>query len=55
MYPETIHKEQDWAAALGLKEEEIFEASFNLIGFFEALYRIDERLKAEAGKGQACD
>ncbi len=55
MYIKTDPKKEAWAVALGLKEDEVFEASFNLIGFFETLYRIDERLKAEAGKGQACD
>ena len=33
--------------ALGIKEEDVFEAKFNLIGFFKVLYRIDERLKKE--------
>jgi len=30
---------------LGVKEEDIFEARYNLLGFFEVLYRIDKRLK----------
>lgn len=55
MYIKTNPNKEAWAVALDLKEDEMFEASFNLIGFFETLYRIDERLKAEAGKGQACD
>ncbi len=32
---------------LGVKEEDIFEARYNLLGFFEVLYRIDQRLKNE--------
>ena len=55
MHPKTPHKAQDWAAALCLDEADTFEAGFNLIGFFETLYRIDERLKAETGKEGACD
>ena len=30
---------------LGVKEEDLFEARYNLLGFFEVLYRIDKRLK----------
>lgn len=55
MHPKTPHKAQDWATALCLNEADEFEASFNLLGFFETLYRIDERLKAETGKEGACD
>ena len=31
--------------ALGVKEKDVFEAKFNLLGFFKVLYRIDKRLK----------
>ena len=55
MHPKTPYKEQNWATALDLDEADTFEASFNLLGFFETLYRIDERLKAETGKEGACD
>lgn len=47
MHPKTPHKAQDWATALDLDEADEFEASFNLLGFFETLYRIDERLAKE--------
>jgi hypothetical protein len=30
---------------LGVKKEDLFEARFNLLGFFEVLYRIDQRLQ----------
>jgi hypothetical protein len=30
---------------LGVKKEDLFEAKYNLLGFFEVLYRIDKRLK----------
>ena len=33
--------------ALGLSEDEVFEAGFNLLGFFEVLQRIKERLELE--------
>lgn len=33
--------------AFGLAEDEIFEARFNLLGFFDVLARIDQRLKVE--------
>ena len=33
--------------ALGVKEEDVFEAKSNLLGFFKVLYRIDKRLKKE--------
>jgi len=33
--------------ALNLKESEVFEAGFNLLGFFEVLQRIKERLELE--------
>ena len=32
---------------LGVKKEDIFEARYNLLGFFEVLYRIDQRLQNE--------
>ncbi len=38
--------------ALGLKEDEIFEAKYNLLGFFSTLYKIDQRLKAEEREKQ---
>ena len=31
--------------ALGVKEEDVSEAKYNLIGFFKILYLIDQRLK----------
>ena len=30
-----------------LKENEVFEAEYNLLGFFNTLYKIDQRLKRE--------
>ena len=33
--------------AFGLSDEELFEAKFNLLGLFQALYKIDERLRRE--------
>ena len=33
--------------ALGVKQEDLFEAKFNLLGFFETLFKIDQRLKKE--------
>jgi len=33
--------------ALGLEEDEVFEAGFNLLGFFEVLQRVKERLEME--------
>jgi len=33
--------------ALGVEPDEVFEVGYNLIKFFEVLYRIDERLKKE--------
>lgn len=33
--------------ALGVKQDELFEAKINLLGFFDVLYRIDKRLKEE--------
>ena len=35
---------------LGVKKEDLFEARYNLLGFFEVLYRIDKRLKEEQTK-----
>ncbi len=34
--------------ALKIKQEDIFEAKYNLLGFFETLYKIDKRLKEES-------
>lgn len=36
------------AQAFGLEPDEVVEASYNLLGFFNVLYKIDERLKKEA-------
>lgn len=55
MHPETHPKKEAWAVALDLKEDEVFEASFNMLGFFETLYKIDERLQVEVGKEVPCD
>jgi len=33
--------------AFGLEEDEAFEAGFNLLGFFEVLQKIKERLETE--------
>lgn len=45
--------------AFGLKPEEVADARYNLLGFFNVLYKIDERLKKEkleaAGKGGGRD
>jgi len=35
-----------------LKESELFEAEYNLLGFFETLYEIDERLNKEEKQKQ---
>ena len=35
---------------LGVKKEDLFEARYNLLGFFEVFYRIDKRLKKEQTK-----
>lgn len=34
--------------AFDLSNEEVFEAKRNLLGFFDVLYKIDQRLKREA-------
>lgn len=31
--------------AFGLSDEELFEAKYNLLGLFNALYKIDQRLR----------
>ena len=33
--------------AFGLSDEELFEAKYNLLGLFNALYKIDRRLALE--------
>lgn len=33
--------------ALDVSQEDLFEAKFNLLGFFDVLYRIDQRLEKE--------
>ena len=33
--------------ALDIKQDDLFEAKFNLLGFFGALYKIDQRLRNE--------
>ncbi len=38
--------------ALGVKEEDLFEAKYNLLGFFEVLYRIDKRLNNKENKAK---
>lgn len=32
---------------LDIKQDDLFEARFNLLGFFSVLYKIDQRLKKE--------
>ena len=42
--------------AFGLSENEVYEAKYNLLGFFNALYKIDQRLKKEREeKGKGAD
>lgn len=41
------------AKALNLGKDEVFEASFNLLTFFETLHRIDERLQTEKNGKEA--
>ena len=36
--------------ALDVKEKDVLEAKYNLLGFFNALYKIDKRLKEENKK-----
>jgi len=36
--------------AFGLREDEVFEARHNLFGLFSVLYKIDQRLRREAGE-----
>ncbi|MFA5124743.1 MAG: hypothetical protein WC473_02880 [Patescibacteria group bacterium] len=38
-------KDKKFAESFDLKEEEVAEAKNNLVGFFEVLYNINERLK----------
>jgi hypothetical protein len=49
-------KQRGLVEAFSLKsEEEIFEAEFNLLGFFETLHSIDKRLEKEKGKEDGDD
>ena len=44
--------------ALNIKEEDIFEARYNLLGFFSTLYKINKRLSGENddnGEGEKDD
>jgi len=43
----TNIKQKEFLKSLNIKQEDLFEARFNLIGFFEVLYKIDQRLKKE--------
>ena len=47
-------EKQGLTEALGIEEKDLFEAKTNLLGFFEVLNRIDERLKKE-GKSRKED
>ena len=40
-------EQKRFVKALNIKQEDLFEAKFNLIGFFGTLYKIDQRLKKE--------
>lgn len=46
--PELGELEKGLVEALSLKPDEIVEAKYNLLGFFNALYKIDQRLKKQA-------
>ena len=40
--------------ALGVKPEDLWEAKYNLLGFFGVLYKIDQRLRRE-NKTNSCN
>jgi hypothetical protein len=40
-------EQQGLVEALGVKEEDLAESRYNLLGFFGVLYEIDQRLKNE--------
>jgi len=40
-------EQEKFVEALNIKQEDLFEAKFNLLGFFNVLYRIDQRLRNE--------
>lgn len=44
---ELSEADKKFMKALNLREEDLAEAKYNLVGFFEVLYRIDERLRNE--------
>lgn len=48
MSDKLLKLEKECLEALGVPEQDAFEAKQNLVGFFEVLYRIDQRLKREA-------
>lgn len=45
--PQSLDKAESIDLYHGLTEQEKQEAKANLIGFFEVLYRVDERIKSE--------
>ena len=38
--------------ALGVKQDDLFEAKTNLLGFFNVLYKIDKRLNNKNGENK---
>lgn len=40
-------EQQGLVEALGIEEKDLAESKYNLLGFFEVLYEIDQRLKKE--------
>ncbi|MFA5248171.1 MAG: hypothetical protein WC415_02925 [Patescibacteria group bacterium] len=45
--PQISDIDKKFMADLNIKEEDLAEAKYNLIGFFEVLYGIDKRLREE--------
>lgn len=48
--PETEELEAGLIEALKLRPDELPEAKYNLLGFFNVLYKIDQRLKSQKEK-----
>jgi hypothetical protein len=45
--PQLSDIDKKFMADLNIKEEDLAEAKYNLFGFFEVLYGIDQRLRKE--------
>ncbi len=52
MSKELLKLEQECFEELGISEEDAFEARYNFLGFFEALHKIDQRIKREEEEKQ---